>query len=204
MAPINGIRIVTFLMLLSSVAASQETSPEKRFDAGVIVPTTIAFIPPVARAVLTRDPSEVYTVLEKREKVDERVRAKDGERAGFTPLILAAAVSDQEIAGMLLKYGANVTLLDDFNRSAFWYAALTDNVGLTRVLTSAKGGREVINVSDDDLKRTPLHIAVRGDDPELVQLLLSVGASKDQKDILGETPVEYCKRRATSACQSLK
>jgi ankyrin repeat protein len=171
--------------------------------AALTVPDEIEYVPPLARAVLTRDPEQVNKLLEARENVDDPVRAKGGARAGFTPLILAASVSDAEIAQMLIRHGAKIAVLDDFNRSAFWYAALRENVELTDVLIGAPGARDVVNAADDDLKRTPLHIAVRGNARELVQLLLKVGASRDQKDILGETPVDYCKRRITDACKGL-
>jgi ankyrin repeat protein len=158
----------------------------------------------MSRAVLNRDIKQVYSELErKRESVNDRVRAKDGERAGFTPLILAAAISDPNIAEVLIKSGAPITALDDYHRSAFWYAALRDDVILTQVLARAPGSKEVINAADDDLKRTPLHIAVRGDEPDLVANLLKIGATKDLRDILGETPVDFCKRRSTEACKAL-
>jgi ankyrin repeat protein len=172
---------------------------------GAIAPTNIVLpIPPVSQAILDRDIRQVSSELEKkRESVNERVRAKDGERAGFTPLILAAAISDPEIAQALIKYGAAVTALDDYHRSAFWYAALREDVTLTDILASAPGSKEVVNAADDDLKRTPLHIAVRGDEPDLVQHLLKLGATKELRDILGETPVDFCKRRFTGACKAL-
>jgi hypothetical protein len=196
---------VALLAVLGAAAIAQEVLPANSSLDRAITPTTIVFpIPPMSRAILTRDIKQVYSELEtKRESVNEGVRAKDGERAGFTPLILAAAIADPDIAQVLIKYGAPITALDDYHRSAFWYAALRDDVKLTDVLASAPGSKEVVNAADDDLKRTPLHIAVRGNEPELVQHLLSIGATRGRRDVLGETPVDFCKRRLTEACKAL-
>ncbi len=166
-------------------------------------PSTIEYVPPLASAVLTRDPEQVGKLLATSESVDERVRAKDGARAGFTPLILASALSETKIARMLIQRGAKITSLDDFHRSAFWYAALNENVGLTTVLLEAPGARNVVDTADDDLKRAPLHLAVRGGDPKLVELLLKTGASPAQRDSLGDTPADYCNRRKTEACSPI-
>jgi hypothetical protein len=185
---------VVALLTLSRAAISQEE---------LIKPNTIEHVPPFAKAVLTRDSGYLSKLLETRENVNERVLAKEGARAGFTPLILAAAISDTEMAQMLIRHGAKITILDDYHRSALWYAALHENVRLTEVLISATGVSDVINAADNDFDRTPLHLAVRGSRPEVVTLLLKVGASRDQKDILGDTPVSYCKRRITEACKAL-
>lgn len=198
-----GIRAVALLLALSSAALSQQP-PSAIPIATTIEPSTIAYIPRLAKAVLAGDQGLVFKALEEREDVNERVRAKEGARAGFTPIILAAAVSDPSIARVLIKFNADVTAVDDFNRSAFWYAAIHESVLVTEALMSAPvDAKKVINTADADLKRTPLHLAVRGDAPELVRILVAYGASQDQKDILGETPADYCKRRPNAACTEL-
>jgi ankyrin repeat protein len=79
-----------------------------------------------------------------------------------------------------------------------------ENVELAGVLINAPGARQVINTADSDFERTPLHLAVRSNAPQVVFLLLKAGASRGLKDILGETSVDYCKRRGeTSACQEI-
>jgi Ankyrin repeats (many copies)/Ankyrin repeat len=185
-------------LALSASALGQEGTSN---IAVTIAPNTIASIPPIARAVLSGDRERVLKAIEEFHNVDEQVRAKEGERAGFTPLILAAAVSDADTAQVLIKYGAKITILDDFNRSALWYAAVRQDVAISETLVKAPGSKDVINTADADLKRTPLHIAVRGAAPQLVSLLLNFGASKDQKDILGNTPLDYCQRTFTEACR---
>ena len=168
-----------------------------------ISPDTIDYVPPLAKAVLLNDREEVTKALNEGAKVDEPVRAKEKARAGFTPLILAAALSEPNIASTLIGRGSRVTVLDDFHRSAFWYAALRGSIEVAYVLAKANGANDVINAADNDFQRTPLHMAVRGNEPQLVSLFLNVGASRDRRDILGETPGDYCKRQATEACKGL-
>lgn len=204
-----AIRTYGMLLALSTVALGQGSTgigealpPHTGF---AIVPSTIAYIPPLAQAVLTGDPGQVSKELGASDGVNAAIRAKEGERAGFTPLILAAALPTPDIAEMLIKSGANVSALDDYRRSAVWYAALRDSPSTVRILTAQKDVGKVINVADADLKRTPLHLAVRGNSPEVVSLLLKAGAapSKEQKDILEQTPVDFCKDHLTGGCKAL-
>jgi ankyrin repeat protein len=198
------ISITALSLALSRIAISNEPTPLLA-DGAIVEANTIESIPDLARAVLTGDRKEVDRWLLKGANVDERVHAKNGARAGFTPIILAAAISDSQIAKMLIENKANITLLDDFHRSAFWYAALNQSDAVTEVLVTARDANDVINDADDDLKRTPLHLAVRGNEVETVKLLLTKGASRSRslEDIRGETPVDYCKRRPNDACRLL-
>jgi ankyrin repeat protein len=196
-----GFCVAALLSLSGAVLGQQPPSLANKVE---IVPSKIEYIPPLTKAVLRRDPEQVSKLLEAPGNVDERVRAKDGAPAGFTPLIVAASLSDAKIAQMLVLRGAKVTEFDDFHRSAFWYAALNQSLGVTTVLVGAPGAKDAVNAADNDLKRTPLHIAVHGNSPEIVGLLLKVGASREQKDLLGETPDDYCKERSTEACEALR
>jgi ankyrin repeat protein len=98
---------------------------------------------------MTGDPTQVSQALKKwPENINDTVRAKAGARAGFTPLILAAALSHSEIAEMLIGHGAEITRLDDYNRSAFWYAALLEDIRVTKVLIGAPAVHEVVNAAE--------------------------------------------------------
>jgi hypothetical protein len=132
------------LLLLSGAATGQQPAaiPPNKIE---IVPSTIEYVPPLAQSVLARNPGQVIRLLEAQANVDERVRGKDGARAGFTPLILAAALSDADIAQLLIGRGAKTTTLDDFHRSAFWYAALREDVKLTSILAEAPDAKEAVN-----------------------------------------------------------
>jgi ankyrin repeat protein len=154
----RGLRVAV-LLLLSTAAVSQEPRPfNPEFK---LVPNTIASIPALAQAVLTGDREQVIKGLQAGDDVNAKVLATDGARAGFTPLILAATISKPDLVQLLIEHKAKVTILDDFHRSAFWYAALRGSVSTTTALVSATDVKEVINEPDGDLKRTPLHLAVR-------------------------------------------
>ena len=196
--------VFALFLVLSSAAVAQESPSNKIVSVVGVVPNTIAFIPPVARAVLTGDPKQVDAALAERADINEVVRAKEGSRAGFTPIILAAALADPDIVKKLIENGARLSIPDDFHRSAFWYAAEIHSAEITQLLFAGKDASDAINMADYDLKQTPLQIAVRDDDFDLVQLLKSKGASADQKDILGETAIEYCRRDKNDACAFLQ
>ena len=201
-----GIRVFGLFLFFSGVAAGGDLALNVAPETGItVVPNTIVSIPLVARAVLAHDVEQLISVLEKGANINEPVRAKDGVRAGFTPIILAAALSDVPITKTLVEHGASVGIVDDFNRSAFWYAALRDNFAVTQVLMSAKGAEKVVDAADSDLRQTPLHIAVSNDDPQMVRFLIKMGpAARDKRDILGETPVDYCRRELdNAACREL-
>jgi ankyrin repeat protein len=125
-------RVAVVLIAFSAAAAlSQELTSKSAITAA---PNTIEFIPMLARAVLTGDPKQVDQALQKHEEVNSRVQAKKGARAGFTPLILAASLSNPEIVKALVQNGAKITILDDFRRSALWYAALHSSVRFPKFL----------------------------------------------------------------------
>jgi ankyrin repeat protein len=192
--------VAAVCIALSGAVFGQEPTPNGEPP---IAPDTIEFIPPVARAVLAGNEQDVEKALATPNSVDQAVRAKDGARAGFTPLILAAALSEPKIAQTLIDHGAKVTILDDFHRSAFWYAAQRQDLVVTEVLSKAPGAREAVNAADSDLQRTPLQIAIRGSNRDLVTFLIGMGASKEQRDIAGESATDYCKRHSTEVCSKL-
>jgi ankyrin repeat protein len=196
--------VVALFLALFGAAIAQELALNN--GGGPIIGVAlnnIISIPPVAEAVLTGDPKRLDQVLAKQENIDEPVRAKEGGRAGFTPLILATALSNLKLAHILVEHGAKASILDDFHRSVFWYAAELHNVEITKILIDARGASDVINAADTDLKQTPLHIAVRDDIPELVVILKKMGAATDKKDVLGETPFDYCSHDKNAACAQL-
>src|SRR5271165_4341488 len=107
----RGISLAALLVALSMSAAGEEL-----FSQSVrIVPDKIAYIPPLAKAVLSGDAKEVISAIKAGDNVDAKVEAKDGGRAGFTLLILAATLPNPNIAQLLVGKHAKVTILDDFN-----------------------------------------------------------------------------------------
>jgi hypothetical protein len=133
------IRVAALLLSFSATAVGQErTHP----TAITIVPNTITSIPPLARAVMSGDRERVSKVLAETKDVNDPVRAKEGARAGFTPLILAVALSESDIAHLLIDRGADVTILDDYRRSALWYAAVQQNTDIAATLVDKAGTKQ--------------------------------------------------------------
>lgn len=186
-------------------AAAQPSNEPSKTEAFPVNP--IELMPAIARAVVDGNIQEVVTLVTKdKEAANQVVRAKKGEKAGYTPLILAAALSNQAIVKYLLYNGAEITRLDEYNRSALWYTAFNGDTELTEVLVDTVRPelvRKIIDIPDADLKRTPLQLAVRSNEPKLVEVLLRAGASGEAKDALGETPSDFCRRNNTLACKQL-
>jgi hypothetical protein len=90
---ISSLRIPTAVIFLAMAGVAFGQGAPASVNAPItLVPNTIEYIPPLAQAVLSHDREQVNKMLENGAKVDETVKAK-GARAGFTPLILAAAFS---------------------------------------------------------------------------------------------------------------
>jgi ankyrin repeat protein len=164
-------------------------------------------LPPVAKAVIDGNMKDVKDLVQKEPQViNEEVHAKKGDMAGFTPIMLAAALSNAAMVKYLMSEKADITRLDADNRSVFWYAAFNGDTEVTKIVLLSAGRldvNKVINTADSDLMRTPLHLAVRRNEPQLVRILVDAGASDESKDISGETPVQFCKRNRTVACLEL-
>ena len=206
----GGIAAATILALATGIGLGQaQTSDNSGTQAGVAQAERTGPLPDLARAVVHGDQETATRVLDKEPKaVDEAVRL--GERGGFTPLILAAALSDTGMAKLLIQRGGGEQILavDGYNRSALWYAAFNGDVELIKLLLNAPQDKEyllkIVDVPDADFKRTPLHLAVRHNQPELVTLLLGAGATEQTKDVLGETPRGFCERNHTKACNAFQ
>jgi hypothetical protein len=161
-------------------------------------------IPSVASAVLAGDYGQVEEALKRDpDGVNRPIKAENGERAGYTPIIVAAAFGHDDILALLLKRGAQLGVLDDYHRSALWYAAFQGDERAVRTLLTFEAAREIVNVADEDLQRTPLHFAVRTDNAELTASLLKAGANAELKDWLGRTPRDRCKAIFTGGCKPL-
>src|SRR5271154_3969265 len=126
-------KISAVLFLISACGAFAQTQDGDKASKLVALAADapdvrIETFPFVAQAVLTGDEKRVDEALDKAPNtINDPVRAKDGARAGFTALILAAALSNSEITEILIRRGAELTKRDDFNRSALWYAELRES-----------------------------------------------------------------------------
>src|SRR5271165_1627137 len=123
----------TIIAMTTGVSVAQTSEAQSNAGNGSVNP--IESMPPIARAVVDDDRKAIAALLkEEPSAINDTVRAKKGERAGYTPLILATALSNPDMAKYLIDHGAEITKVDDYNRSAFWYAAFNGNTELTEIL----------------------------------------------------------------------
>lgn len=140
--------------------------------------------------------------------LEQGVDANGQSTTGCTPLHVAAEVGDLELVNMLLKFGADVELLDDEGKSALWYAAsggfddlvklfLDKGLDLNQrvvLMAAARGGHlstarilvdrgANVNATAAGLEiTTALGWASEQGHTEMVQLLLSNGISTTLED----------------------
>jgi len=126
---------------------------------------------------------------------------------GWSPLHVAAVNSQREVVDVLLKFGADPNLPDDY--SSIYHKAREKGMHTLDVLTIREEDfssnlNQVPNFSNDVsnflqavyiLQQanfrgcTPLHYAVLADDSAVVSLLLEAGADPLRANDYGKTPV---------------
>jgi ankyrin repeat protein len=107
----------------------------------------------------------------------------DGE--GRTPLLVASAASNEDLAELLVQKGARVKVKEPDGTTPLHYAAFSGEHRLAGTLiangapVSARGFRGT----------TPLHLAAMRGDEDMVKLLVANGADVNARDDNGYTPV---------------
>ncbi|XP_029555795.1 potassium channel GORK isoform X2 [Salmo trutta] len=121
------------------------------------------------------------------------VSVSDGH--GRTPLHLAAGEGDVETVRFLLKKGADVNVRD-FARET----ALRDGIRCNLAFLGDFKQMEVwkqagvsFNFADAD-GRTPLHVAVCTNQPDMVRFCIRNGSSLEQRDLFNNQPVDDARR----------
>jgi len=108
------------------------------------------------------------------------VNYKDKDNSHNTPLDITSYRGNIELAMMLIRRGADVNSKNSWGLTALHIASMDGNIKLADLLI--ENGADV-NIKDD-FGKTPLNTALnKGDDEEVVNLLLTKGASIDKKDI---------------------
>lgn len=108
-----------------------------------------------------------------------------------TPLILAARVGRADAISRLIRAGADPAVVDEHGRTAFAWAAISDDPTTVKALLA-----EGLDINrQDNLGRTPLMTAAEADNPRMVRLLLSFGANVLLRDEHGDTALVYASAR---------
>jgi len=125
--------------------------------------------------------------------------ARDENRQ--TPLHRAAAFSDSaDVLEALLEAGAARHARDARKRTPLHLAARD---GRSAAVTALLAAGADIEARDED-GATPFHLAIaRNDAAEVVAALESAGASKNDRDEWGRTPLDYCRSEQTHAAGAL-
>jgi len=111
------------------------------------------------------------------------IDARDREGAG--PLHYAAAIGHLAVAALLVEKGAQVSASDDGSAQPIHEAAMSGNVAVARLLLDHGADP---NYADDVLGWTPLYYAEYYDRREMVDFLLSRGATLSVSDLFGRAP----------------
>jgi ankyrin repeat protein len=106
-------------------------------------------------------------------------------RQGLTPLALAASNGSAAMLKLLLDAGADVNAFDPANQTPLMTAAAVGNLDAVRVVLEHGG---TIDTKDPQFEQTALMVAVRENHPQVVRLLVELGANVNAKTRLGVTP----------------
>lgn len=140
-------------------------------------------------AVLNRQAKQARYLLEQGCDVDVR------NKADITPLMIAARFGYQEIAEVLLQYGANPNAVDQFKRGPLHRAISARQVDIVRLLlrSGADPNLSCPILNSPVLFVFPLLSVLRDHDEKsitaMVKLLLEAGANPNKSDKHGITPL---------------
>lgn len=114
---------------------------------------------------------------------------------GETPLFVAARRNDPAVVYLLLRAGADILVRNRQGESVLHHA----NDCNVPLLVEAGA---LVN-AQDARGRTPLHVAVELQDPEIVAALLKAGAARDLRDADGCTPLQRAEELGDEECVAL-
>ncbi|MHB9147942.1 MAG: ankyrin repeat domain-containing protein [Candidatus Amoebophilus sp.] len=129
---------------------------------------------------------------------DIDIKAQDKRRR--TPLHRAAKKDNLIVMEKLIAKGADINAKDEHGISPLYIAVSQGNETVTRMLLTKNADVNVYSVYFGD---TPLHIAIRGEYPEIVKLLLDNGAQRNINDRRNKTPFDLAKESTNKKIKEL-
>uniref|UniRef100_A0A8C7DBP8 Transient receptor potential cation channel, subfamily A, member 1b n=1 Tax=Oncorhynchus kisutch TaxID=8019 RepID=A0A8C7DBP8_ONCKI len=123
---------------------------------------------------------------------------------GNTPVMLACSINNTEALSILLKHGAQLSSQNKLGHFAIHTAAFAGAKKAMEVIL--KAGEEMghsieehINVLDESCS-SPLHMAVRGGNMDVIKFCIQKGAKIDQQQVDRSTALHFaCSQGATEA-----
>lgn len=113
--------------------------------------------------------------------------ANADKRSGYTTVLGAVIGENEDILLQLLRKEANVNGADEDGYSALHLAILNKNQRIVQALLNAHADVDAVVSGRND---TPLHIAVRKMQTEIVQTLLDKGANTRLRNFRGFSPLQ--------------
>jgi ankyrin repeat protein len=138
---------------------------------------------PLHTAVNYKQPALVSLLLARGARVD----ARDG--FGRTPLLIAAGVSDAEIARKLLDRGADVNATGKMNYTPLHWAVIRGRRDLFNLLIDFGADVNALSIHG----QSPLHLAAAAGSSEMIGRLAALGADLDVRGVDGQTPLMLAK-----------
>lgn len=104
-----------------------------------------------------------------------------------TALIVAAQHQQYAMVDFLLNKGVNVNAVDDSGLTALHYAVIFNLTSIVKRLISAGANLELLGKHCNKHRYTPLQLAAKGDNDEMITLLIESGANIETKNDLQQT-----------------
>ena len=140
---------------------------------------------PLAVACLYGNLSKVKILLEAGAHIDA------GKQERMTPLAVALQQQHTEVARHLIHSGADVNAACEPQHAPLYQAVRSRLHGLSEVLLDAGAAPDLL--CKQEVKKTPLMVAIEQYDSELIELLLDRGADMHRKDHKGRSALDLAK-----------
>jgi len=140
-----------------------------------------------------------------RELIDTGVNVNAMTDGGGTPLMFATILMNNPIALLLLQNGAIINTTDNRGRTPLYFAANGRNAEIIGALLEFDDGVATVNMVDNQVGYTPLHLAVTLNDPNSAKFLLAAGASITiRANAAMGTVEEICLNKQSAACSVVR